>query len=72
LYVTSASERRVVSGHFDDYPIWIRNVYWRPRGGEPAWVFWQYTDRATVAGIETPVDMNAYRGSAEDLDELLR
>jgi lysozyme len=70
LYITSESEDRIVYGHFDDYPIWIRNVIWRPRGGEPAWLFWQFTDDAELPGIDTPVDMNVYRGDEASLTEL--
>ncbi len=71
LYITSESEKRVISGHFDEYPVWIRSVFFRP-GREPAWSFWQYTDEGEVPGIETPVDLNVYRGQPDELAALLR
>ena len=72
LYITSESEGRVISGHFDDYPVWIRSVFFRPGGREPAWLFWQYTDEGEIPGIETPVDLNVYRGPPAELAALLR
>jgi lysozyme len=72
LYVTSESESRIIEGHFDSYPIWIRNTFWRPSSSEPPWLFWQFTDEAEVPGISTPVDMNVYRGELEDLVGLTR
>lgn len=72
LYITRESESRIVSGHFDDYPVWIRNTIWRPFGGGHEWLFWQFTDDAELPGIGTPVDMNVYRGDAEALAALAR
>jgi lysozyme len=72
LYITNESERRIIEGHFDRYPIWIRNVYWRPPLDKPTWLFWQYTDEGRVDGIATPVDQNVYRGRPDELSALLR
>jgi len=32
----------------------------------PSWSLWQYTDKATVAGISAPVDGNQFNGSADN------
>lgn len=72
LYITSESEERIISGHFDEYPVWIRSVFFRPGGRNPRWLFWQYTDQGEVPGIETPVDLNVYRGQPGEIVALLR
>ncbi|MEE2674590.1 MAG: GH25 family lysozyme [Myxococcota bacterium] len=72
LYITSESEERVIRGHFDGYPVWIRSVFFRPGGREPTWLFWQYTDQGEIPGIETLVDLNVYRGQPSEIAELLR
>lgn len=72
LYVTSESRRRIIADRFEDYPVWIRNVFWRPSGSRPYWLFWQYTDEGEVQGIDTPVDLNVYRGELEELAALVR
>lgn len=72
LYITRESRQRIVRGHFDRFPTWIRSVFLRPGGRNPEWFFWQYTDDGTVAGIATPVDLNIYRGQPDELAALLR
>jgi lysozyme len=72
LYITRESERRIIRGHFDEYPTWVRSLILRPGGRDPKWIFWQYTDDGSVPGIETPVDLNVYRGAPEELAALLR
>jgi lysozyme len=72
LYITSESSERIVSGHFEGYPVWIRNVFWRPHPDDPPWVFWQFSDDESLPGIRTPVDMNVFRGSSEELTALAR
>jgi lysozyme len=70
LYLTSESDERIVAGHFDGYPIWIRNVIWRPHPEKPPWLFWQFSDDGELPGIGTPVDMNVFHGSEEELTAL--
>ena len=72
LYITSESEERVIAGHFDDFPVWIRSVFLRPGGRNPVWLFWQYTDKGEIPGISTPVDLNVYRGKPDEIAALLR
>lgn len=72
LYITSESRKRVISGHFDEYPTWLRSVFFRPGGRQPGWLFWQYTDNGEVPGIESAVDLNVYRGQPDELAALLR
>lgn len=50
-------------------PLWIAT--WGPApeivGGWTTYKFWQYTDKATVAGISTRVDMSVFNGSWDRL-----
>ena len=70
LYATGSSYDRYLAGDYEGYDIWIRNVYWTPRlkdGRE--WTFWQYTDRARLAGYEGEepyIDMNVFNGTLEE------
>lgn len=38
-----------------------------PKATWPVWSLWQYTDRATVAGLDQPVDGNRFNGPAGQL-----
>lgn len=37
-----------------------------PKGTWPNWTLWQYTDKATVTGINGPIDANRFNGSNEN------
>lgn len=41
LYVTKSSFNRIVRGHFDDVPLWVQEVVWRPSADDyPNFTFW--------------------------------
>lgn len=67
IYTNSYIYKTYISGHYDDYPIWISDHSIPdklPDGRE--WVFCQYTFRATskyVAEGKKYVDMNVFNGS---------
>lgn len=74
IYTTYEVYDRYIKGNFDEYPLWIRNVYYPPMGemGE-RWTFWQYTDREILEGYEGQekyVDMNVFRWTFRELEEL--
>lgn len=75
LYTTYAVYKKYIRGHFDDYPLWIRNVYYSPDLDlGDVWMFWQYTDRACLDGYEGGeeyIDMNVFRGDREELGQYI-
>lgn len=71
LYVNRDSYSRIVRGHFDSYPLWVREVVVHPPADlYPDWAFWQYAGNGRMAGISTLVDLNVFAGSAEELQAL--
>lgn len=73
IYSTEEVWERYLKGHFDDYPVWIRNVITKPRIQEP-WTFWQYTNRARLKGYsgeEEFIDLNVYHGTVEQWEQWL-
>jgi lysozyme len=67
VYFTRESHERVLDGHVDGYPTWARSLFGRPRARFGPWAFWQYAHNGRVAGIDGLVDLNVFRGSAEEL-----
>lgn len=68
IYSTEPFYIKYLDGDFDDYPLWIRNVYFEP---VHKWKIWQYSDKYKmdgINGIEKYVDVNVCKG---DLDELI-
>lgn len=75
IYTTLPVYYRYIKGNFNEYPLWIRNVYY-PAGiglGEK-WTFWQYDDRSRLDGYEGDtkyIDRNVFHGSKNELEEEL-
>lgn len=73
VYTTYTFYYKYLDDEIDDYPLWIRNVYFSPNVDMyNQWTVWQYTDTAIIngySGAEEHIDMNVFYGSAEELDE---
>jgi lysozyme len=52
---------------FDDYLFWIANYNFYREKIKDDWLFWQFTEKATIPGIDTNVDVNIYNGDLEQL-----
>lgn len=69
IYAPVSAYRAYVKGDFDDYDLWIRNVYFPPAlFGIGHWTFWQYADNGQLQGYTGPeknIDLNVYAGSAD-------
>ncbi|MDE6845459.1 MAG: hypothetical protein K2J99_06795 [Lachnospiraceae bacterium] len=75
IYTTYKVYHEYIKGEFDEYPLWIRNVYYQPvfTAGNK-WTFWQYTDTAVLEGYqgtEKYIDMNVFRRTREELEKLI-
>lgn len=52
---------------FNDYLFWIANYNFYREEIQDDWLFWQFTERAAVPGIEGNVDVNIYNGDLQQL-----
>lgn len=60
-----------LSGHFEEYPLWIAHYdTHRPRIGRH-WHFWQHSESGRVSGIRGPVDFNVFNGDSVAFKKLL-
>ena len=74
IYTTYSFYRRYLEGGFEEYPLWIRNVYYPPFDIGRPWQFWQYSDRGESPGIggqEKYADWNVFCGDGEALEEFV-
>lgn len=75
IYTTYPVYKSYIKGRFEDYPLWIRNVYYPPDVDmKGKWWFWQYSDTAVLdgySGKEKSIDRNVWRGTSEELEEWL-
>lgn len=76
IYAAEDSYEHYLSGGFEKYHIWIRNVKTTPKLPDGRrWTFWQYTNRERLdgySGEEKFVDMNVFCGSREEFLKLPR
>ena len=70
LYVTKEFDRDYLRGD-TDHPIWVRDVYRRPRYARE-WAFWQYAANGRVDGVDGLIDLDAFHGSRAEFDVLVR
>lgn len=60
---TKFRKRHLDNAEIDGYPFWVAHYYVsRPETDRP-WVMWQFTDRASVTGIDGYTDLNVFRGT---------
>ena len=52
---------------FSDYLFWIANYNFYREQIQDEWLFWQFTEKASVPGIKTNVDINIYNGDLQQL-----
>lgn len=52
---------------FGEYLFWIANYNFYREKIEDDWLFWQFTEKASLPGIENRVDVNIYNGDLEQL-----
>ena len=52
---------------FSDYLFWIANYNFYREKIEEDWLFWQFTEKASVSGIKGNVDVNIYNGDLQQL-----
>ncbi|MXN91992.1 glycoside hydrolase family 25 protein [Flavobacterium sp. Sd200] len=55
---------------FADYNLWIANYSFFEEEIRKEWLFWQFTDKGSIKGIEGNVDVNIYNGQLTELDNL--
>lgn len=72
IYTGQNYYRRYLKGHFPEYHFWIaRYSDVKPEiHHTDSWMFWQFTDRGSIAGINSAVDINFFAGSFEQLGQL--
>ncbi len=72
MYVTCEAYEKYIQEKFKDYEIWIRDILKYPRlQDNREWTIWQYSNRGRVDGINGFVDMNVFKGNAEDFERFI-
>lgn len=73
IYTTINNYNAYVKSYFDEYPLWIRNVYFHANFINSNWTFWQYSDKENLNccdGTEKNIDMNLFNGKISELEQM--
>ena len=52
---------------FSDYLFWIANYNFYREKMEEDWLFWQFTEKASIEGIKGNIDVNVFNGDLQQL-----
>ncbi|MFK7932421.1 MAG: glycoside hydrolase family 25 protein [Saprospiraceae bacterium] len=73
LYTYHKFYNRHLAGQFKNYPLWLAryNDSRQPTLADGSqWDFWQYGNRGRIKGVQGDVDLNVFRGSLSELEDL--
>ena len=63
IYSSERYYKDFLKDDFKDYPFWIANYNFFVETIHDDWLFWQFTERGTIPGINGLVDLNIYNGT---------
>jgi len=67
IYTGESYYKDFLKEEFSDYLFWIANYNFYREKMEEDWLFWQFTEKASVSGIKGNVDVNIFNGDLQQL-----
>ncbi|MBC8061639.1 MAG: glycoside hydrolase family 25 protein [Clostridiaceae bacterium] len=72
LYLTYDSYDEYIKGDFEEYQVWIRDIFKFPKfQNTQEWIFWQYCNRGRVKGVKGLVDLNVFNGNSSEFNKMI-
>jgi lysozyme len=68
LYVSQEFELRYFDQSLDGELFWVRGIFDLPGQRHRNWVLWQYHDAGSREGVTGPLDLDVFRGTANDFE----
>ena len=73
IYTTYEFYEIYLDKQFLETPLWIRDIVSKPAlNNGRDWLFWQFSSRGRVNGIEAYVDLNVFKGSTAAFQQLVQ
>ncbi len=70
IYTGESYYRDFLKDEFSDYTFWVANYNFWVESIKDDWLFWQFSEKGIIKGIDTNVDINMYNGSPKMLKYL--
>ncbi len=71
IYTNNDCYKLYIKDHFPDNTLWISDLKKEPDNNIKNWRIWQFTHKGELIGWEEPFDLNYYRYSFREFQELL-
>ena len=68
VYTTSEFDAAYLHGQLIGERFWVRSLFLPPKFRASQWLIWQFHNGGRRAGVNGPVDLNAFRGSRGDFE----
>jgi lysozyme len=68
IYTDSNFDDEYLDGDFLTEKFWARSIGWPPTYRSKSWVYWQYTELGERPGVDTPLDLDIFRGRPADFE----
>ncbi|MBL0012824.1 MAG: glycoside hydrolase family 25 protein [Flavobacterium sp.] len=72
IYTNEKFYEDFLKDDFSEFQFWIANYNFFTETMQDDWLFWQFTEKASIAGIDGNVDVNLYNGSPKMLRYLTK
>lgn len=76
IYATQKSYNLYIKGEFEEYDLWIRNIWTTPNlNKERNWTFWQYSNKGKLKGYEGEeefIDLDVFNGTKAQFYEKVK
>lgn len=72
IYTNERYYEDFLQDDFSDFQFWIANYNFFAETMQDDWLFWQFTEKASILGIEGNVDVNLYNGTPKMLNYLTK
>ena len=72
IYTNERYYKDYLKDDFSDFQFWIANYNFFVETIQDDWLFWQFTEKATIDGIDGNVDVNIYNGTPKMLNYLTK
>ena len=70
IYSSERYYNDFLKSEFEDYTFWVANYNFFVNDLQPDWLFWQFSEKGIINGIDEKVDINIYNGTPEMLEKL--
>ena len=72
IYTNEKFYEDFLKDDFGEFQFWIANYNFFVETMQDDWLFWQFTEKATIDGIDGNVDVNLYNGTTKMLHYLTK